>query len=99
QPCTDVYERFGGTTTLVSAGGAGSFDATFKEVSQDGLHVFFETREARSGAGDTDTGCGTGGTQPCTDVYERFGGTTSRVSQSSFGSNGAFDAAFAGASA
>ena len=90
QPCTDVYERSSGTTTLVSAGGSGSFDAAFKGVSQDGLHVFFETREQMSGAGDTDSN---------TDVYERFGGTTTRVSQSNFGSNGAFDSNFAGVSA
>src|ERR1051325_6339369 len=39
----DVYERFNGTTTLVSAGGNGAFDAHFSGCSADGSHVFFET--------------------------------------------------------
>ena len=50
----DIYERSGGTTTLVSigpSGGNGSFAALrSRAVSEDGSRVFFETAEqARSG--------------------------------------------------
>jgi hypothetical protein len=45
---TDVYERAGGATALVSTGtinGNGAFDAQLYGVSQDGLRGFFVTRE------------------------------------------------------
>ena len=86
----DVYERSGGTTTLVSTGtpGNGSFDARFAGSSLDGTQVFFETREPLTG-GDTDTAF---------DVYQRTGGTTTLLSTGPAGGNGAIDAGFAGAS-
>jgi hypothetical protein len=87
--CTDVYERSGGSTTLTSAGGNGAFHATYAANSQDGLRVFFTTREVLAG-GDGDTQI---------DVYERVGGTTNRISTGATGGNGAFGAAFEGISA
>ncbi len=46
---SDIYERSGGTTTLVSGGTAGvpsaNTDASFGGVSQDGSRVFFTTAE------------------------------------------------------
>jgi hypothetical protein len=86
----DVYERSGGTTTLVSTGtpGNGSFDARFAGSSLDGTQVFFETREPLT-AGDTDTAF---------DVYQRTGGTTTLLSTGPAGGNGPIDAGFAGAS-
>jgi len=70
-PCLDVFQRSGGTTTLISAGGNASQDASYAAGSQDGSHVFFHTSEALI-AGDTD---GTG-----QDVYDRTGGNTVLVS-------------------
>jgi hypothetical protein len=92
----DVYDRSGGTLTLVStgpAGGNGPVSASYVGNSQSGAKVWFETTEALV-TGDTDTGCGSppGG---CNDVYERSGGTTTQVSTPG---NGAFDAFFDGAS-
>lgn len=84
----DVYEHSGGTTTQVSTGGNGAFDAFFDGASGDGSHVFFHTAEPLAG-GDTDTN---------RDVYDRTGGTTVRVSTGPVGGNGAFDAFFTGAS-
>ena len=84
----DVYERSGGTTTLVSAPGNGTFAATFDGNSSDGTRVFFHSREQLA-AGDTDTS---------SDVYERSGGTTKLVSTGTPG-NGAFDSDFSQASA
>ena len=46
---SDVYERSGGVTTLVSsgpAGGNGAFAAVFRAASTDGSRVFFETSES-----------------------------------------------------
>jgi hypothetical protein len=92
----DVYDRSGGTLTLVStgpAGGNGPVSASYVGNSQSGAKVWFETTEALV-TGDTDTGCGSppGG---CNDVYERSGGTTTQVSTPG---NGAFDAFFQGTS-
>ena len=86
----DVYERVGGTTNLVSAGtpGNGAFDASFAGNSSDGTRVWFETRESLQ-AGDTDSAF---------DVYERSGGTTTRLSTGPGGGNAAIDAIFVGAS-
>jgi hypothetical protein len=88
----DVYERSGGTTKRVSAGqikGNGAFGASFEGASADGTRVFFSTDE-KLVAGDTDGAF---------DVYERSGGSTKRVSAGQINGNGAFDAAFKGASA
>jgi hypothetical protein len=70
-PCTDVYERSGGNTTLISAGGNGSYEASFAGATPAGTHVFFHTIEPLSAA---DTGPGT------FDVYDRSGGNTSLIS-------------------
>ena len=86
----DLYERAGGTTTLLStgpAGGNGNFDAFFSAASKDGGRVFFETAEQLSG--DTDA---------FPDVYEREAGTTTRLSFGTSGGNGAQTAVFTGAS-
>jgi hypothetical protein len=53
----DTYERFGGVTTLISSGPAGSnapLPAAYDGASQDGTRVFFETAEPLV-ATDTDT--------------------------------------------
>jgi hypothetical protein len=84
----DVFERSGGSTTQVSTGGNGAFDAFFDGASGSGSHVFFHTAEPLAG-GDTDAK---------RDVYDRTGGTTVRVSTAPGGGNGASDAFFTGAS-
>jgi hypothetical protein len=88
----DVYQRSGGTTTLVSAGlinGNGAFPASFGGASADGTRVFFVTSEQLVPS-DTDAS---------QDVYQRESGTTRRVSAGQENGNGAFDASFSGASA
>jgi hypothetical protein len=88
---TDVYERSGTTTTLIStgpAGGNGAFNAFFAGTSADGARVFFGTSE-RLVAGDNDSQ---------SDVYERAGGATTLVSTGPTGGNGAQSAFFDGAS-
>jgi hypothetical protein len=77
----DIYERAGGATTLISAGGNGAFDVTFRAASDDGSHVIFETAEPLSAA-DADSSI---------DVYDRSGGVTTLVSAPG---NGAFDARY-----
>jgi hypothetical protein len=76
----------------VSAGqinGNGALNAFFEDASADGSRVFFNTAEPLVAA-DTDAS---------SDVYERSGGTTKRVSTGQINGNGPFDAAFTGASA
>ena len=54
---TDVYERTGGSTSVVShgsSGGNGSFNASFAGASADGATAIFTTSE-RLAAGDTDS--------------------------------------------
>jgi hypothetical protein len=89
----DEYERVGGTTTrLVTtgpAGGNGPFDGNFNfdsfAVSEDGERAFFATNE-RLVSEDTDSNY---------DVYERVGGTTTRlVSTGPLGGNGDFNSVF-----
>jgi hypothetical protein len=80
---SDVYERSGGTTALIStgpSGGNGAFDAGFAGSSADGSSVIFSTAEPLVG-GDTDTS---------SDVYERSGGTTALISTGPSGGNGEF---------
>ena len=69
----DVYDRSGGTTTLVStgpAGGNGDVPASFEGSSDDGSRVFFGTAESLVTA-DADG---------MPDVYERSAGVTTLVS-------------------
>ena len=84
----DIYEA-AGSTTLISAGqinGNGAFTPTFRAVSSDGTRVFFTTTEPLATV-DTDASL---------DIYQRFGGVTSRVSGGSSGANGAFTPTFEG---
>ena len=90
----DVYERSGGTTTLISAGainGNQNDYATFSGASEDGSRVFFSTDEQLV-AVDTDD---------ADDVYQRSAGATTRVSgpTTAAGGNDEFDSTFSGASA
>ena len=69
----DVYERFGGAVTLVSAGqinGDQPFEASFGGVSADGSRVWFSTLERLTTDDDDDSD----------DLYERSGGQTTLVS-------------------
>jgi hypothetical protein len=86
----DVYQRSGGTTTLVSTGasGNGTQTAAYDDTSTDGARVFFHTRSSLA-AGDSDSSL---------DLYQRSGGVTTLVSTGAAGGNGAFDVYFAGAS-
>ena len=83
---TDVYERAGGQTKLVSAGGNGDYFATLAGASADGSRVWFRTEEPLLGDGDGRA-----------DIYERAGGQTTLVSTGS-PDDGDFEASFAGAS-
>ncbi len=88
---TDVYERSGGTTTRVSAGeinGNGGIASVLNGISSDGSKAFFSTTEQLVSA-DTDSS---------QDLYERSGGTTTRVSAGAINGNGANNASFSGAS-
>ncbi len=89
----DIYQRSGGVTSLVSEGeinGNGAFAPTFKGMSSDGTRVFFTTQEQLVSA-DTDT---------ATDLYERSGGTTTRVSAGIInGNSNSFGVVFGGTSA
>jgi hypothetical protein len=84
----DIYERSSGTTTLVSAGANGTFDAFFLAASQDGTRVFFRTFESFAGT-DSDAQ---------SDIYQRSGGATSHISTVTGGGNGAYPAIFGGIS-
>jgi Bacterial Ig-like domain len=88
----DIYQRSGGTTTLVSAGqinGNGAFSPTFGGASADGTRVFFTTTEPLVAA-DTDT---------APDTYERSGGTTTLVSAGQINGNGPQSSTFSASSA
>jgi hypothetical protein len=87
----DIYERAGGTTSLVStgpAGGNGAFTASYAGVSNDGTRVFFHTNESLV-AEDTDS---------AQDIYERLRGTTTLVSLGPVGGNGPYAADLQGLS-
>lgn len=79
----DVYERTGGSTSLVSTG-TGEKPATFDWASADGSAVLFSTEESLQGS---DLG-------EKVDVYEREGATVELVSAGS----SEFDSTFAGSS-
>ncbi len=86
---TDLYERFGGVTRHVSAGGnSNSFGVLFGGTSADGTRVFFSTNEALISS-DTDS---------VSDVYQRSGTTTTRVSVGTVNGNGGIGAFFTDAS-
>ena len=90
-PSTDIYERAGGATTLIStgpAGGNGTFFSAFQRATTDGSRVFFHTPEGLV-AEDTD------GMQ---DVYQRQGGTTTLISTGPLNANAPFPASFKGMS-
>jgi hypothetical protein len=89
----DVYERSGGTTSLISVGPAGGdadSPASLDWVSPDGSTstVLFGTAEALV-SGDQDQ---------FQDVYARSGGTVTLRSLAAAGGNGPYNASFAGAS-
>src|SRR3954454_11160106 len=79
----DIYERSGGSTTVIPTG-----HGAFKAAAADGGTVVFSSAVALTGS-DTDSSV---------DVYSRSGGTTTLLSTGPGGGNGAFDAVFAGAS-
>jgi hypothetical protein len=85
--CEDLYERAGGTTTLLSTGPAASNASarvTDPAFSLDGSRAFFTTDESLVSE-DTDGRA---------DIYMRSGGTTTLVSQGSAGGNGPFPVGF-----
>ncbi|HEU4707222.1 MAG TPA: hypothetical protein VFS64_08550 [Solirubrobacterales bacterium] len=90
----DVYQRFEGATTLISAGETGkgneAIPAKFEWASTEGASpvVVFSTTEQLTAA-DTDSS---------RDVYERAGGVTKLISTGPENGNGGFAANFVGAS-
>jgi hypothetical protein len=94
----DVYQRMGGTTTLLTPGTEA--DANFAGLSKDGTHLFFTTSESLAPEdGDTcfDIHYSSGEKTPrdCVDLYERANGVTTLVSAGTASD----DAGFVGASA
>ncbi len=83
----DVYERAGGTTTLVSKGSqtqaSGSFDQAGPAGFSSDLTTVYFSSEARLEPEDTDSS---------SDIYKREGGVTTLVSVGPNGGNGAFGA-------
>ena len=94
RPCFDLYERSGGTTTLISTGpneaATQDQDPSYLDASADGTHVFFETQESLV---TTDTDGGGTAIGPF-DIYERVGATTTLVSTSTLNPNQQFNAQF-----
>ena len=87
----DVYQRSGGTTTLISTGPLDANEpvpATFEGASDNGSRVFFDTPENLVAHAT--------GTYP--DIYEREGDVTTFISTGPIGGNGDFFAFFRGAS-
>ena len=87
----DVYERSGGTTTLISTapeGGNGAFSSAFAQASSDGSHVFFVTAEPLVEEDEDESA----------DLYLRSGGETALVSTGPVGGNGSFSAGLHGVS-
>lgn len=88
----DVYERSGGTTTLLSTGpdgGNGAVNASFSAASNDGSRVFFGTTEPLVSE-DEDASA---------DIYQRSGSATTRISIGALNGNGPFSAGLRGLSA
>jgi hypothetical protein len=89
---SDVYQRSGGQTFLISRGainGSGNFAATFRGASSDGSRVFYSTSEQLVSA-DTDSQ---------QDIYEFSpGGVITRISAGAINGNGPQAAAFTHAS-
>jgi hypothetical protein len=85
----DIYEVAGAIARISSgpAGGNGAFGAFFDFASDDGSRVFIDTTESLVAA-DTDASY---------DIYEISGGQATLVSVGPSGGNGAFFAAFRGA--
>jgi hypothetical protein len=67
----DIYERSGGNTMLISAGGNGPHRADLGGISSDGARVFFYSYESLVPQ-DNDASW--------LDVYERYGGETTLIS-------------------
>src|SRR5215210_1497969 len=89
---TDVYERSGGATTLISRGaltGSGTEPVTFLDASADGSRVLFSSTESLA-ATDTDASI---------DLYERASGATTQLSRGAVNGNGAWQVTYRGASA
>ena len=92
----DIYERSGGTTSLISTGPSGgnaNTTAFFRGVSADGTKVFFETLD-KLVPEDTDPGIQGAGS----DVYQRSAGTTTLISIGPVGGSGNNPAHYAGIS-
>jgi hypothetical protein len=87
--CLDLYERSGGTTTWLSTGGNGAFDASLSAASKDGSKVFFRTGETLT-ASDLDT--------DAVDVYQRSGGVTTLISTGPVGGTGPYTSDLVGIS-
>ena len=83
RPCWDLYERAGGTTTLLTP--STSLDVTYLDTSTDGTKVFFDFQEGLA-AEDTD------GAE--LDIYERSSGSTTLVSTSALNPNQPLTASF-----
>ena len=83
----DIYERSGGTTTLLSIGpegGNGAANATYTASSADGSRIFFLTKEKLVSEDEDES----------RDLYERFAGTTTLLSTGPGGGNDAVDLSF-----
>lgn len=89
----DIYERTGGTTSLVSTGtggGTGTYEiSAINDVADDGSRIFFETNEPIV-LEDSNSN---------TDVYEGTAGSSKLVSITSTGTTNGWGAHFDGASA
>jgi hypothetical protein len=75
----DLYDRFGGTTTLVSPG-TGNFGSQIGDITPDASRIFFSTNEKLVGA-DTDS---------LFDVYERAGNEVTLISPTPLGGSTSF---------